>query len=114
MTATYVPDTGDLVWLSYDDPAGREQAGRLPFLVLTPRKYNERTSLLVGVPVTAKRKGYPFQVELPPEGSIHGVLMVDHLKSLDWRARGAVHAAVADRTTVRDVRSLIATILNLR
>jgi mRNA interferase MazF len=82
--------------------------------VLSPRAYNAKTSLIVGVPVTSKRKGYPFQVELPPSGVITGVAMADQVKSFDWRVRRAEHAQVADPTTLRDVRSLITTFLNLR
>lgn len=110
----YIPDVGHLVWITLDPQVGREQAGRRPFLVLSPRAYNAKTSLMVGVPVTSKRKQYPFQVELPPGGLITGVAMADQLKSFDWRARRVEHAEVADRTTIRDVRSLISTLLNLR
>jgi mRNA interferase MazF len=110
----YIPDAGHLVWITLDPQLGHEQAGRRPFLVLSPLAYNAKTSLMVGVPVTSKRKQYPFQVELPAGGSITGVALADQLKSFDWRARRAEHAEVADRTTLRDVRSLIATFLNLR
>jgi mRNA interferase MazF len=34
--ARYVPDVGHIVWLSLDPQQGREQAGRRPFLVLSP------------------------------------------------------------------------------
>ena len=40
MRAASVPETGDLVWLTFDPQAGREQAGRRPALVLSPRTYN--------------------------------------------------------------------------
>ena len=114
MTTEYIPDTGHIVWISLDPQRGREQAGHRPFLVLSPRRYNARTSLIVGVPVTAKRKGYPFQVELPSGGAIDGVVLADQLKSFDWRMRGVDHAQIVDPTTLRDVKSLIATFLSLR
>ena len=104
MTTEYIPDAGHIVWLS----------GHRPFLVLSPRRYNAKTSLAVGVPITSKRKGYPFQVELPPEGRVAGVVLADQLKSLDWRARLAEHAEDASPLTLRDVRALIATFLDLR
>jgi mRNA interferase MazF len=110
----YVPAAGDLVWLTLDPQRGHEQAGRRPFLVLSPREYNAKTSLLVGAPVSAKRKGYPFQVELPPDGAITGVVLADQVKSLDWRVRNAKHAAAAGAATTRTVRVLLATLLELR
>ena len=42
MTELYVPELGDLVWLSFDPQAGHEQAGRRPALVLTRSSYNRR------------------------------------------------------------------------
>ncbi len=53
--------------------------------VLKPKAYNEKTSLLVCVPLTAKVKSYPFEVAI--SGEKDGVALADHVKSLDWRAR---------------------------
>jgi mRNA interferase MazF len=114
VTERYVPEAGEYIWISLDPIQGREQGGRRPFLVLSPRDYNEKTSLVVGVPVTSKRKGYPFEVQLPAHGVVAGVVLADHLRSLDWRVRVAELAEAADPNTVRDVRALIATFLLLR
>ena len=110
---SYVPDVGHVVWLSLNPQRGREQAGRRPFLVLSPRAYNEKTSLAVGVPVTSSRKGYPFEVPLPDGGRIAGVALADHVKSLDWRARLAEFVEETSEPTLRDVRKLIATLLDI-
>jgi mRNA interferase MazF len=113
VTTEYIPDAGHIVWLSLDPQRGREQGGHRPFLVLSPRRYNAKTSLAVGVPITSKRKDYPFQVELPAESRIAGVVLADQLKSLDWRARFAEHAGDASPLLMSDVRALIATFLDL-
>jgi mRNA interferase MazF len=102
------------VWLSLDPRRGREQAGRRPFLVLSPRAYNEKTSLAVGVPVTSASKRYPFEVRLAAAGRVTGVALADQVKSLDWRARRAEHADDVPLSTLRAVRSLIASLLGLR
>ena len=39
-----VPDAGDLVWINFDPPAGHEQAGHRPAVVLSPAAYNAKTS----------------------------------------------------------------------
>ena len=39
--SSFVPDRGDVVWLTLQPQAGREQAGRRPVLVLSPASYNE-------------------------------------------------------------------------
>ena len=108
-----MPEVGHIVWLSLDPQRGREQAGRRPFLILSPREYNAKTSLAVGVPITSKAKGYPFEVIVRAGGSITGVVFADQVKSLDWRARLADFAAQASPATLRSVRRLLATLLAL-
>lgn len=85
----YIPDRGDLVWLSFTPQVGHEQAGRRPALIMSPRIYNEKTGLVLACPITSQFKGYPFEIRLPQESFIKGVILADHIKSLDWRAREA-------------------------
>jgi mRNA interferase MazF len=87
--APYVPQRGDVVWLTFDPQAGHEQAGRRPGVVLSPAIYNTRSGLALLVPVTSQVKGYPFEVVLPEGLEISGAVLADHIKSLDWRARKA-------------------------
>ncbi len=90
MTPTPGPlDRGDLVWISVNPQAGREQAGRRPAVVLSPAKYNERTGLAILCPVTSQIKGYPFEVLIPAGLPVSGVVLADQLRSLDWRTRNA-------------------------
>lgn len=95
MSVPYVPGRGDIVWLNFDPRAGHEQASRRPALVLSPRSYNDRTGLALLCQVTTAVKGYPFEVPLPQGCAITGVVLSDHIESLDWRAR---HASLAAQT----------------
>ena len=78
-------------------------------MVLTPARYNRNSGLLLCVPLTTRTKGYPFEV--PVTGDRPAVALIDHVKSLDWRGRGATRKGrVADHELeeIRDVlRSLI-------
>src|SRR5947209_1887003 len=85
----FVPDTGDLIWLTFDPQAGHEQAGRRPALILSPKDYNQKSGLALVCPVTNQIKAYPFEVPLPPACGVSGVILADLVKSLDWRARQA-------------------------
>lgn len=89
MTAAYVPDRGDLVWLEFTPQTGSEQAGRRPALAISPKAYNGKVGLALFCPVTSRVKGYPFEVALPEGSAVIGVVLADQLKSLDWRARKA-------------------------
>ena len=104
------PERGDLVWIDFSPQAGREQVGRRPGLVLTPRPYNTVTGRLVACPITSRRKGYPFEVAVEAE-SVNGVILADHLKSLDWRQRNVTRIGRADPETMDAVVKLIGKLL---
>lgn len=87
MSPSHCPDRGDIVWLNLDPQAGHEQGGRRPTLVLTPKKYNQKVGLAICCPITSQIKGYPFEVSLPEGNTIHGRVLADHIKSLDWKER---------------------------
>ncbi|MBI5485282.1 MAG: endoribonuclease MazF [Deltaproteobacteria bacterium] len=85
----YIPERGDIVWLTFTPQAGHEQAGRRPALVLSPRAYNGKVGLAIFCPITSQVKGYPFEVAVPQGREISGVVLSDQIKSLDWKARQA-------------------------
>ena len=109
--ADYVPGRGEVVWLSFTPQAGHEQAGRRPALVLSPQSYNEKSSLALLCPVTSRAKGYPFEVALPAEGPVTGVVLADQVKSLDWRARKARLASQAPPRVLGEVLEKLAVLL---
>lgn len=89
----YVPDRGDLVWLTFSPQSGHEQSGRRPAVVLSPASYNGRVGLALMCPVTSRTKGYPFEVILPQGLEVAGAVLCDQVKSLDWQARQAQQIA---------------------
>ena len=108
MSAGWTPDAGDLIWLSFDPQAGREQAGRRPALVLSPKLYNARSGLALVCPITNQIKGYPFEVPVPPGHGVSGTILADHVRSLDWRARGAESPGRCPAETLAEVRARLA------
>lgn len=83
----YCPELHDIVWLNFDPQEGREQAGRRPAFVLSPRNYNALSRLCVLCPITTRPKGYPFEVALPEGLRTTGVVLADQIKSLSWEQR---------------------------
>jgi mRNA interferase MazF len=100
-----IPDAGDVAWLAFSPQAGHEQAGHRPALVLSPASYNGKTSMMVCCPMTTQLKGYPFEVVVtqdPPSA-----VLADQVKSLDWRARGAVRKGRVPEAVLDEVRAKI-------
>jgi len=89
MSSTYVPERGDVAWMDLNPQAGREQSGRRPVVVLSLGSYNRRAGLAVVCPVTSRSKGYPYEEAIPDGSPVVGVVLADHVKSLDWRSRRA-------------------------
>ncbi len=109
---TSAPGRGDLVWISFDPQAGHEQAGRRPAIVLSPRAYNLRVGLALICPVTSRVKGYPFEVLLPDGLPVHGIVLADQVKSLDWKARGIEPAGIAPPSVVAEVLGKLGSLLS--
>jgi mRNA interferase MazF len=105
------PDSGDLVWWTFDPQAGHGQAGRRPAVVLSPRSYNRKVGLALLCPVTGQVKGYPFEVAVPPGLPVQGAILSDQVKSLDWRARRVELAGHLPPEVVRDVLAKLKTLL---
>ncbi|MFB5762000.1 endoribonuclease MazF [Paenibacillus medicaginis] len=105
VTNQYVPDRGDLVWLQFNPQAEHERAGKRPALVISPATYNRKVGLSLLCPVTSKVKGYPFEVIIPQDLPIEGVILSDQVKSLDWQSRLATFICKVPDETLAEVVS---------
>ena len=85
----YIPERGDIVWINLNPQTGHEQSGRRPAVILSPALYNKKVGLAILCPITNKIKGYPFEVIIPKNEYISGVILSDQVKSLDWRVRNS-------------------------
>ena len=99
----YIPDRGDVVWITFNPQAGHEQAGRRPAVVLSPKAYNGKVGLALLCPITSQVKGYPFEVTIPDGLPVNGVILSDQVKSLDWKARNAEKACALSEESIKKV-----------
>jgi mRNA interferase MazF len=84
---------------------------RRPALVVSPQAFNATFGLAFVVPITTKAKGHAFEVALPSEGAVRGVVMAHQLKSLDWRARRAEKISSAPAGVVAEVVEIVRDII---
>ena len=84
----YIPSRGDIVWLDFNPRTGREQAGHRPAIVISPTQFNSLSSLVFVCTITSKVKGFSFEVPLPDQMQTKGVVLINHLRNVDWKTRG--------------------------
>jgi len=93
--ASWVPDRGDIVWIDCSPQAGREMRNIHPFLVLSARPFNDRTSLVVGLPMTTAEYNQDNPFALPVgkvrkgRSTVEAYVLCHQPKSFDWRSRKA-------------------------
>ncbi len=109
---TYIPDRGDIIWINFDPQVGHEQAGHRPALVVSRRIYNRASELLICFPIRSRRKGYGFEVPLPKDFKVEGVVLVDQIKSMDWRLRKVRFFAKAPDNVLADTLDKLKALLS--
>jgi mRNA interferase MazF len=67
--------------------------------------------LAILCPITSQKKGYPFEVSIPPGLRVQGVILADQVKSLDWRAREAELMSELPSETIGEVLQKIGVLL---
>jgi len=108
----YIPERGDILWLQFSPQVGHEQAGKRPAICLSPKLYNEKTNLGLFCPITSKQKGYPFEVPLPANCPVKGVILADQIRNLDWNGRKASFIAKVPEKTLKEVLEKIQLLLS--
>ncbi|MGQ0677191.1 MAG: type II toxin-antitoxin system PemK/MazF family toxin [Rhodospirillales bacterium] len=108
-----LPERGSLVWLHFSLQAGSEQAGRRPGIVLTTAAYHRRSRLAVVCPITSREKGWPMEVKLPQGLPVSGVVLVDHVRSIDREARRMEVIGKAPSDILDEIDARLAPLLSL-
>jgi mRNA interferase MazF len=107
----YIPDRGDIIWITLNPQAGHEQAGRRPALVISPATYNGKTDLAILCPITSHVKGYPFEVVIPQGLKVSGAVLSDQIKNLDWTARTAKFICKLSESVTQEVLKKLSTLI---
>ncbi len=105
---------GDFITLSLDPTLGHEQGGWGRALVVSEANYNRRAGLALVCPITTKIKGYPFEVAIPEGGDVKGVVLSDHMRPVDLKARNAKYVADAPAEILHTVRGYVALLIGVK
>ena len=107
----YTPKRGDIVWLEFDPQKGKEIQKTRPAVVVSPLQYNQKTGLGLFMPITSQIKGYPFEVVID-HPKIHGAVLTDQIRSLDWHARKAKFVASLPPRIIDDILAKLHVLLD--
>ena len=69
--------------------------------------FNKHTGLAIVCPITTTRRDFPFHVPIPEDPKITGYVMVEQVKSIDFRAREARRIARASVEVLDEVLSIL-------
>lgn len=105
--AAYIPQKGDFVALTFDPQSGHERRGRRPALVVSNDLFNKHTGLCIVCPITNTRRDYPFHVSIPEGQTVTGVVMVEQVKSIDFRSRDVKRIGSAPEPVLEEVLSIL-------
>ena len=98
---------GELIGLTFDPQSGHEQRGRRPALVVSNDLFNKHTGQCIACPITNTRRNYPFHVAIPAGDGVTGFVMVEQVKSIDFRTRKAKRLGKAPVGVLDEVLSIL-------
>lgn len=105
--STYVPRKGDFVAVTFDPQSSHEQRGRRPALVVSNTLFNKHTGLTIVCPLTNTDRQFPFHVAVVNDPEVTGFVMVEQIKSIDFRARKAKCIGRASDGLLEEVLSIL-------
>lgn len=106
----YVPGRGEIIRfeINPDETVTKEKKTAL---VISPKSYNEKTGLVIICPVKTKVKGYPFEVIIPEDLKVSGIILSDQVKSINWKIRKADYVCKLPEEKLSEVLSKIHTLI---
>ena len=107
---TYIPAKGDIVWLDFDPQSGREIMKTRPSLVLSERKFNIASGLIVVMPISSKSKNNKFEVKFKCPDVV-GVILSYQFHSFDWQSRRAKKIGEVSRLVLEECIDKFLTII---
>lgn len=81
-------EQGDIIKVNFNPQRGHEQAGYRPALVVSNNIFNEKTNLVIACPITNTDNKFPLHIPLDDRTETTGVILCEHVKTLDLNARG--------------------------
>lgn len=88
---SWVPDRQDIIWIDCNPQTGREMKDVHPLVVLSSKAFNERTGIVIGLPMTTAgfNDTNPFAIKFIGVKGKTSYVLGHQPKSFDWKGRDA-------------------------
>jgi len=107
MVKNYIPHQKDIIYLDFNPTIVHEQRGQRPALVLSHYSFNKFTKMALVCPITSNTKEFPLHIKLTESNTVHGVVMCEQIKVIDFEARQAKFKEKIDDVTYERVIEII-------
>ena len=87
MVRKYIPKHGDIAYVDFNPTRGHEQAGLRPCIVISNNTFNKYTKMVIVCPITSNEKEFPTHYLLKKTKKIHGSVLCEHIRSIDYEIR---------------------------
>ncbi len=108
----YIPEQGDIIWLSFDPSTGKEIIKRRPAYVISRKLFNGHTGLALVAPISSMVRGIKLEVVLDDSLKTRGAVQIHQIKSLDFIEREAEFIERSSQATIDKVKTLIKVIVD--
>jgi len=103
----YLPKQGDIVFLDFNPTKGHEQREFRPAIVISNNVFNENTKMVVVCPITSNDKEFPTHYVLEDTQEIHGAVLCEHIRSIDYEIRNLKFIESASENDLLSVMMLM-------
>lgn len=103
----YTPEKGDIVWLNFSPQSGHEQMGRRPAIIVSNTLFNKKTGLSMVCPITSTNRQFPLHIEIKELTRIKGFVMIEQIKSVDFKSRNIEFIEKSNVELLNDVLSML-------
>ena len=87
MVGKYIPKQGDIILVDFNPIKDYEQAGKRPCIVISNNIFNKNTKMIICCPITSNEKYFPTHYLLKDSKKIHGSVLCEYIRSIDYEAR---------------------------
>jgi len=98
---------GDIIKINLNPKSGHEQAGNRPAVIISNDYFIEKARFAIVCPISNTDKNFPLHVRLDERTKTTGVVLCDHVRSLDINSRFYTFIETMPRDILENVINIV-------